>query len=119
MSASSSDSAAAACPRSNRSGHLRSTTSLTRSYRDLLGNIRTYSWSDWREDNEEAIWQLFYGITSTVRDNDLPFLDRLEFPDFVSFCQRHTSRPARSKADQAAVEADDEDRSQAGSDIPD
>lgn len=50
-----------------------------------------YSWQEWRDDYQEDLWQLYYALTKAGEAIDT--LDCLEFHDFISFCQRHTSRP--------------------------
>jgi hypothetical protein len=52
-----------------------------------------YTWHDWRKDNEDLMWSLFWAVSKTVDDNKLPFLDQLEFSDFVQFCRKYTSEP--------------------------
>jgi hypothetical protein len=52
-----------------------------------------YNWSDWNRDNDEDMWNLYWKIVCTVKENDLSFLDKLEYFDFVAICRKYTSKP--------------------------
>ena len=67
-----------------------------------------YGWNDWKIDNEEDMWHLFFAITRTVQENELPMLDQFEFHDFVKVCQKFTSIPKPPK--DLTIKEDTEDR---------
>lgn len=54
---------------------------------------RGYSWHQWKLDNEDDCWSLYWALTKTIEENDLPILDQFEFHDFMRICQKYTSEP--------------------------
>lgn len=52
---------------------------------------KSYTWREWEVDHEDTIWSLFWAISKTVEDNELQFLDQMEFSDFMLFCRKFTT----------------------------
>lgn len=63
------------------------------------------TWDEWRAANEDDIWHLFWALSRSVEDMNLPMLDQLDFHRFMAFCQKNTSHPAAHPDLEAAEKA--------------